>query len=43
MAFIKDENEDVKIEETFRVKLEETEEHTGWFHSQTWTQSFDPY
>ncbi len=31
MAFIKEENEDVKIEETFRVKHEDTEEQTGWF------------
>ncbi|XP_050958936.1 gastrula zinc finger protein XlCGF49.1-like [Labeo rohita] len=28
MAFIKEENEDMKIEETFRVKEEETEEQT---------------
>ncbi|ROL53972.1 Immunoglobulin heavy variable 3-7 [Anabarilius grahami] len=28
MAFIKEENEDVKIEETFRVKHEDTEEQT---------------
>jgi len=33
-AFIKEESEDVKIEETFRVKQEETEEQKGWFHSQ---------
>jgi len=31
MAFIKDESEDMKIEETFRVKHEDTEEQTGWF------------
>ncbi len=31
MAFIKDESEDMKIEETVRVKLEDTEEQTGWF------------
>jgi len=27
----------VKIEETFSVKQEETEEQTGWFHSQSRT------
>jgi len=43
MAFIKEESEDMKIEETFSVKQEETEEQTGWFHSHSWTQSFDPY
>ncbi len=31
MAFIKLEHEDMKIEETFRVKHEDTEEQTGWF------------
>ncbi len=29
MAFIKEESEDLKIEEAFRVKHEDTEEHTG--------------
>ncbi len=29
MAFIKLENEDMKIEETFRVKHEDTDEQTG--------------
>ena len=29
MEFIKEESEDMKIEETFRVKHEETETHTG--------------
>ncbi len=38
MAFIKEESEDVKIEETFRVKQEDTEEQTGWF-----SFSFDAY
>ncbi len=31
MAVIKEESEDVKIEDTFRVKQEDTEEQTGWF------------
>jgi len=31
MAFIIVESEDMKIEETFRVKQEVTEEQTGWF------------
>lgn len=31
MAFIKVETEDIKIEETFGVKLEETDEDIGWF------------
>ncbi len=31
MAFIKDDSEDMKIEETFRDKHEDTEEQTGWF------------
>ncbi len=31
MAFIKEESEDMKFEETFRVKHEDTEEQTGWF------------
>ncbi len=31
MEFIKEESEDMKIEETFRVKHEDTEEQTGWF------------
>jgi len=35
MAFIKEESEDMKIEETFRVKQEDTEEQKGWFHSQS--------
>ncbi|CAM4573846.1 unnamed protein product [Leuciscus chuanchicus] len=35
MAFIKEESEDVKFEETFRVKHEDTEEQTGQFHSQS--------
>lgn len=36
MAVIKEESEDMKIEDTFRVKHEET----GWFHSHS---SFDPH
>ena len=43
MAFIKEEREDMKIEETFSVKQEDTEEQTGWFHSQNLTQSIDSY
>jgi len=39
MAFIKEESEDVKIEETFRVKHEETETQTGQFHSQVFLYS----
>jgi len=35
MAFIKEESEDMEIEETFSVKQEHTEEQTGWFHSQS--------
>ncbi len=31
MVFIKEESEDMKIEEAFRVKHEDTEEQTGWF------------
>ncbi len=31
MAFIKEESEDMRIEETFRIKHEDTEEQTGWF------------
>ncbi len=31
MAFIKEESEDMKIEEAFRVKHEDTEEQTGSF------------
>ncbi len=31
MAFIKEENEDIKIEEAFRGKQEDTDEQTGWF------------
>ncbi len=37
MAFIKEESEDVKIEEAFGVKQEDTETQTGRFHSQNWT------
>jgi len=37
MAFIKAENGDMETVETFRVKEEETEEQTGWFHSQSRT------
>ncbi len=32
MAFIKEESEDVKIEEAFGVKQEDTETQTGRFH-----------
>jgi len=39
MAFIKEESEDVKIEETFTVKHEETETQTGQFHSQVFLYS----
>jgi len=35
MTFIKEESEDMKIEETFSVKQEHTEEQTGWFYSQS--------
>ncbi len=31
MVFIKEESEDMKIEEAFKVKQEDTEEQTGWF------------
>ncbi len=31
MAFIKEESEDIKIEEVFSLKQEDTEEQTGWF------------
>ncbi len=31
MEFIKEESEDIKIEETFTVKQEDAEEQTGWF------------
>ncbi len=31
MAVIKEESEDLRIEETFRLKQEDTEEQTGWF------------
>ncbi len=31
MAFIKEESEDIKIEEAFKVKQEDTEERIGWF------------
>lgn len=30
MAFIKEESEDLKIEDTFRVKHEDAEQITGW-------------
>jgi len=43
MASIKEESEEIKIEETFRVKYEDTEEQTGWFHSQNWTHSFESF
>jgi len=43
MAFIKEESEDIKIEEPFIVKHEETEEQTGEFHSQSWNHSFDSH
>jgi len=33
MAFIQVENGDMETVETSRVKEEETEEQTGWFHS----------
>ncbi len=29
--FIKEEREDMKIEETFTIKQEDTEDQTGWF------------
>ncbi len=35
MVFIKEESEENKIEEMFRVKYEDTEEQTGWFHSES--------
>ncbi len=38
MVFIKEESEDVRIEETLRVKQEDAEEQTGWF-----SFSFDAY
>ncbi len=31
MEFIKEESEEMKIEEAFSVKEEDTEEQTGWF------------
>ncbi len=31
MAFIKEENEDLKIKEAFSVKQEDTDTQTGWF------------
>ncbi len=37
MEFIKEESEDVKIEEAFGVKQEDIETQTGRFHSQNWT------
>jgi len=41
MAFIKEESAEIRIEETFSIKQEDTEEQTGWSHSQSWTLSFD--
>jgi len=38
MALIKEESEEFRIEEVFTVKQEETEEQTGWFHSQNSTE-----
>ncbi len=38
MAFIKEESEDIRIAEVFSIKHEDTEEQTGWFLSQSWTQ-----
>ncbi len=35
MVFIKEEREDVKIEEAFRVEQEDAEEQTGRFNSQS--------
>jgi len=43
MAFIKEESEDIRIEEVFSVKQEDTEEQTGWFHSQSLTLTIIPY
>ncbi len=40
MACIKQESEDLRIEEVFSLKHEETEEQTSWFHSQSLTQYF---
>ncbi len=31
MVFIKEESEDIRIEEVFSLKHEDTEEQTGWF------------
>ncbi len=31
MEIIKEDSEDIKIEETFTIKQEDTEEQTGWF------------
>ncbi len=42
MEIIKEESEDFRIEAVFSLKQEETEEQTGWFHSQSLTHSFDP-
>ncbi len=39
----KEESEDIRIAEVFSIKHEDTEEQTGWFLSQSWTQSFDSY
>ncbi len=41
MEIIKEESEDFRIEAVFSLK-QETEEQTGWFHSQSLTHSFDP-
>jgi len=32
MALIKEDSEDIKIEETLRVKEEDDTEETGWFY-----------
>ncbi len=42
MEIIKEETEDFRIEAVFSLKQEETEEQTGWFHSQSLTHSSDP-
>ncbi len=31
MEFIKEETEDIKVEEAFEVKLEDSDEDIGWF------------
>lgn len=33
MEFIKEETEDIKIEDALEVKLEDSEEDIGWFSS----------